>query len=257
MTAGIVCAKGESGRLPGKNTMDFCGHPLTAWTIVNMKNSIMIDKTYLTTDNEEIAEIGREYGAEIIWRDYDEEKQAPANVPFCHAIRKIQKDENLGIVVCALPTSPTRLPNDFDDMIKLKNKMKSKEMSANVPHQEANEWEIIGPNMLRIAFWNKTGKYATGGGGMCAYDADYYIDVCDMDDDFWTWEQIVELKQKNHKAALWFYRDFPYYPLKIWQAEDIDYQDEFDFVQLIMQHYILKGRGIEIYEEYYEKEKKE
>ncbi len=256
MTASIIIAKANSSRLPGKNMMDFCGHPLTAWTIVQSVNSVLIDETYLSTDSEEIAKMAESYGAQIVWRDYVEEESAPANVPMCHMIRKIQKEKQLDVIVPLLPTSPARLPDDLDNIIRLKNKLGVKAIDSQTPHNEAIEFEVTAPNTCRIALWDKTGKYVTQGGAISAYDADHYLETLEYDIDVWSWEQLQELRKKNHMAANYFYREMIYYPLKIWQSPDIDYEDEFEWVQLIMQHYILKGRGIEIYEEYREREEK-
>jgi hypothetical protein len=36
-----------------------------------------------------------------------------------------------------------------------------------------------------------------------------------------------------------------------WQYADVDTEEEFRFAEVIMEHYILKGKGMEVYEEYY------
>jgi hypothetical protein len=236
--------------------MDFCGHPLTAWSIVQSVNSVEIDETYVSTDDEEIANMSQDYGAEIIWRDYEEASRAPANVPYCHAMRKLKAERDLTEVVCLLPTSPTRLPEDIDNIIRKRREMGFYEISVMLPHNEANESEIIGDHLCKAVLWDKTGRYVTGAGGTAVYDVNHYLETADFDIDFWTWEQMIELKQKNHAGANFFFRDVPYYPVKVWQQFDIDYKDEFELIQVLMNHYILKGKGIEIYEEYRKREEK-
>lgn len=61
----IIPARGGSKRVPGKNIIDFNGKPLIAWTIEAAKESGLFEKIVVSTDSEEIAEISREYGAEV------------------------------------------------------------------------------------------------------------------------------------------------------------------------------------------------
>lgn len=61
----IVLARGGSKRLPGKNKRMFHGKPLVAWTIEAALHSRIFDKVLLSTDSQEIAEIGIKYGAEV------------------------------------------------------------------------------------------------------------------------------------------------------------------------------------------------
>jgi len=62
---GIVTARGGSKRVPRKNIKDFCGRPLLAWTAEVGKASGVFDRFILSTDDQEIASIGREYGLEV------------------------------------------------------------------------------------------------------------------------------------------------------------------------------------------------
>ncbi|MGZ7136174.1 MAG: acylneuraminate cytidylyltransferase family protein, partial [Methanobacterium sp.] len=61
----IIPARGGSKRLTGKNILDLCGKPLIAWTIEQARASKYLDKIIVSTDDEKIARISREYGAEV------------------------------------------------------------------------------------------------------------------------------------------------------------------------------------------------
>ena len=60
----IINARGNSKGLPGKNIRMFGDKPLIAHTIESAINSKICDRVVVSTDDEEIAEISREYGAE-------------------------------------------------------------------------------------------------------------------------------------------------------------------------------------------------
>lgn len=61
----IIPARGGSKRIPRKNIKDFFGKPLIAYSIKTALESNLFDKVVVTTDDEEIAEIAKKYGAEV------------------------------------------------------------------------------------------------------------------------------------------------------------------------------------------------
>ncbi|MDA7818231.1 pseudaminic acid cytidylyltransferase [Sulfurimonas sp.] len=61
----IIPARGGSKRIPRKNIKDFFGKPLIAYSIQTALESNLFDKVIVTTDDEEIAAIAKEYGANI------------------------------------------------------------------------------------------------------------------------------------------------------------------------------------------------
>jgi N-acylneuraminate cytidylyltransferase len=61
----IIPARGGSKRIPKKNIKDFFGKPLIAYSIEVAIASKLFDKIIVTTDDDEIAEIARSYGAEV------------------------------------------------------------------------------------------------------------------------------------------------------------------------------------------------
>ncbi|PHR55237.1 MAG: pseudaminic acid cytidylyltransferase [Arcobacter sp.] len=65
MVVAIIPARGGSKRIPRKNIKDFCGKPLIAYSIEVAIQSKIFDKIIVSTDDEEIAKIAKDYGAEV------------------------------------------------------------------------------------------------------------------------------------------------------------------------------------------------
>ena len=61
----IIPARGGSKRIPKKNIKDFFGKPLISYTIETALKSKLFDKVVVSTDNETIAQVAKEYGAEV------------------------------------------------------------------------------------------------------------------------------------------------------------------------------------------------
>ena len=61
----IITARGGSKRIPRKNIKEFCGKPILAYSIEAALESGIFDEVMVSTDDEEIAEIARRYGASV------------------------------------------------------------------------------------------------------------------------------------------------------------------------------------------------
>ena len=61
----IITARGGSKRIPHKNIKEFCGKPILAYSIEAALASGVFDRVMVSTDDEEIAEVARKYGAEV------------------------------------------------------------------------------------------------------------------------------------------------------------------------------------------------
>ncbi len=61
----VIPARGGSKRIPRKNIKNFCGQPMIAYSIQAAQKSGLFDRIIVSTDDEEIAEVSRQYGAEI------------------------------------------------------------------------------------------------------------------------------------------------------------------------------------------------
>ena len=109
---GVVTARGGSKSIPRKNIKELAGKPLIAWTIEAAKDSGVFDRVIFSTDDEEIASVGRQYGAEVPFlRPPELAQDATPHLPVMqHAVTWLKEHEHYEPdFVCILqPTAPLR-----------------------------------------------------------------------------------------------------------------------------------------------------
>ena len=69
MAIAIIPARGGSRRIPGKNKKMFHGKPIIAYSIMTAQDSGLFERVVVSTDDEDIAEISEQYGADVLIRD--------------------------------------------------------------------------------------------------------------------------------------------------------------------------------------------
>ena len=114
--AAIILARGGSKGIPLKNVIDFCGKPLIAWTIQQLQQAKGINSIWVSSDNEEILSIGRNYGVESIRRPTEISGDlATAESGLFHALELIEKQiRNIDLVLAPQVTSPLRESSDIE-----------------------------------------------------------------------------------------------------------------------------------------------
>ncbi len=65
MKIAVIPARGGSKRIPRKNIKLFCDKPMIAWSIEAARNSGLFDHIVVSTDDSEIADVAKAYGAEV------------------------------------------------------------------------------------------------------------------------------------------------------------------------------------------------
>lgn len=116
----VIPARGGSKGIPRKNIFPLKGKPLIAWTIEEAQKSQFLDKIIVSTDDEEIAEVSREWGGEVPFLRPKElaKDDTPGVEPILHALSYFP---NYEYVVILQPTSPLRTAEDIDSAIVLCN----------------------------------------------------------------------------------------------------------------------------------------
>jgi len=118
---GIIIARGGSKGLPRKNVLALAGKPLIAYTIEAALQARKIDRLIVSTDDVEIAEVSRQYGAEVPFMRPAELAGDDATVfpVLKHAMAWLQDHHGYvaDYVLLLQATSPLRRPDDIDGSI--------------------------------------------------------------------------------------------------------------------------------------------
>jgi len=113
----IIPARGGSKRLPRKNVLDLCGKPFIAWSIEAGLNGKYIDKVVVTSDDDEILDIAKKFGAEIIKRP--DELASDTATTFDAIKHTIDNLEKYDYIILLQPTSPLRNEKHINEAIEL------------------------------------------------------------------------------------------------------------------------------------------
>ncbi|WP_103604101.1 pseudaminic acid cytidylyltransferase [Campylobacter concisus] len=102
----IIPARGGSKRIPGKNIKDFLGKPLIAYSIEAALNSKVFNEVIVSTDDEMIANVAREFGACVpFFRDASlSDDYATSTDVIKDAIRRV--NSSFSDVCCLYATAP-------------------------------------------------------------------------------------------------------------------------------------------------------
>jgi len=118
---GIIPARGGSKGLPGKNIKELCGKPLIAWSIEAGLKSKYLDEVMVTTDDDRIASVAREYGANVpfLRPDFLANDTATSFDVVKHTIEFYEEElsRKFDYIILLEPTSPLREVSDIDNMI--------------------------------------------------------------------------------------------------------------------------------------------
>jgi YrbI family 3-deoxy-D-manno-octulosonate 8-phosphate phosphatase len=119
----LIPARGGSKGIPRKNIRSFAGYPLIAWSIAAATQSQLVTRVIVSTDDEEIAAVARDCGADAPFlRPAEFAQDTSTDLPvFEHALHWLEENEGYRpeIVIQLRPTSPIRPKTMVDDAIRI------------------------------------------------------------------------------------------------------------------------------------------
>lgn len=155
---GVIPARGGSKGVPGKNIKKLGGKPLLAYTAEAANHSALLFQTLLSTDDDEIAEVGRGLGLQVPFiRPAELALDTTPTVPVLqHAVRFLEAQGLKIDAVCLLQvTSPFREPGLIDQAITkfIQSDADSLVTVLNVPHELNPHWtfEADSSGFLKIS----------------------------------------------------------------------------------------------------------
>ncbi len=119
----LIPARGGSKGIPRKNLIPINGKPLIAYSIAHALGSRYITRTIVSTDDEEIARVARQYGVETPFLrppEFAQDRSLDLEV-FKHALEWLRDHEGYSpeLVVHLRPTGPVRQIARIDEAIQL------------------------------------------------------------------------------------------------------------------------------------------
>jgi len=220
----IILARGGSKGIPKKNVLEFAGHPLVAWTVLQSKLSSEIDEVYVSSDSDEILEIAKNYGAKTIKRpEIFASDTAKSEDAIIHALSAIGSNQE--IIVMLEPTAPLRDPSDLGNAIKM---------------FRLKDWDscFSGATLQDFLIWKKDNN-----GKLISVNYDYknqgprqmrepdYVE----NGAIYMFKPKIMLEENNR-----FGGKIGIFPNHFWQSFEIDEPDDWDFVELVFNKYLLK-----------------
>lgn len=224
----IIPARGGSKRLPRKNILDLCGKPLIAYTIEAGLQSKYIDKVIVTSDDDEVLSVSKQFGAETLKRP--DELASDTATTFDTIKHTIDNIEEYDYVVLLQPTSPLRNEQYVDGAIKLLGEKKAKAIVSVCEMEHSPLWSNTLPKdesmkaFLKEEVLNKRSqdlkKY---------YRLNGAIYICEI-------KKVLEEQSFFLKDSIYAYK------MDRTSSVDIDEKADFEFVEVLINN---KGKKFE------------
>lgn len=129
----VITARGGSKRIPRKNILPFLGKPILAYSIEAAIKSGQFDEVMVSTDDEEIAQIAREYGAKVPFMRSDATSNDFANTEdvLLEVLDEYEKrGESFDLICCIYPTAPFVTADKLNEAL---NKLLSSDADTLIP----------------------------------------------------------------------------------------------------------------------------
>jgi len=141
----IIPARGGSKAIPRKNLQLVGGKPLLAYSIEHARVAAGISRIVVSTDDEEIAEVARQYSAEVVWRPAEiSGDTATSESALVQVLDYLEKNEGYvpDLVAFLQCTSPVRHPQDLDRAIAKLHAERADSLLAAIPFQ-VFMWHLV------------------------------------------------------------------------------------------------------------------
>ena len=117
----MIPARGGSKRFPRKNIVEFFGHPIIAYSIRTATESHCFDKVFVSTDDDQIEEICKSYGASVDRRSpaLGQDDATVAEVCLDFLERQDAEGATWDILCCLYATAALTIPDDVRAVVSL------------------------------------------------------------------------------------------------------------------------------------------
>ncbi|MDB5890655.1 MAG: CMP-N,N-diacetyllegionaminic acid synthase [Polaromonas sp.] len=227
-----ICARGGSKGLPGKNIREFLGRPLIVHSIAQALSCQQIDAVYVSTDDEAIARVAREAGAQVPFlRPVELATDTAPKLPVIeHLVAALERE---GLVIARIvdlqPTSPLRQASDIAGALEAAPNV---DLTVSITPSGDNPYfnlvEQGADGLVRLS---------KGNGSTRRQDTPA---VYALNGSIYVWQRAALAHAAVH--GLWSVRIAPY-GMPRWKSVDIDDIDDFDYALWLAQRHLRDFHG--------------
>ncbi len=223
----FIPARGGSKGVPGKNIKNLCGKPLIAYTIEAALKADKIDRVIVTTDDEDIARVAKEYGAEVPFMrpDYLASDTASAIDVYLHASEFVMNETGKPVdkFMVLLPTAPLRDEKNINEAIELFEKKQATTLISFTEAETPIGWYHVMDEQGRI----KNAGFGAAGSNVANRQTNAALYIPNG--------AIYILDYKLLKENRTYYCDNTFaYIMSREDSIDIDYPLDFEIAELVM-----------------------
>ncbi|MCF7372065.1 acylneuraminate cytidylyltransferase family protein [Vibrio antiquarius] len=220
----VIPARGGSKRLPRKNILPLGGKPLIGWTIEAAQNSAYVDDILISTDDQEIADVARQFGItipELRPEELSTDTATTQSVLF-YTLEKYGKDAD--IVVLLQPTSPFRSSDHIDQAIEYLVEKSAFSVVSVTPCEHPPQWANTLPDNGSMKDFLRFGRGKRSqdlGEAFRLNGAIYVYDIC----------RLLAIGEMAYREDTYAYK------MPNEASIDIDNQIDFDMAEFFLQRY--------------------
>lgn len=213
----IIPARGGSKGIPGKNIKELAGKPLIAYSIEQALAAKCIDRVLVSTDDDAIAELSRQWGAEVPFRRPAHLADDNAGIidVLLHVVDWLERNDNYSfdILVLLHATAPFRTAEDIENCVRLLMESEADNVFSVTEAHRNPYFNMVELNERGEVELSKKGAFLTRQSAPKVYDMNASIYV-------W-WNSILKKEKKLFLSGSRIY--------VMPKERSIDIDDTFDF----------------------------
>ncbi|HCP00176.1 MAG: acylneuraminate cytidylyltransferase [Alphaproteobacteria bacterium] len=221
----VILARGGSRGIPRKNITNFCGKPLIAWTIEQAQAADAISSVWVSSDDVEILDVSRHFGAEVIKRPSAiANDEASSEAGWLHALDFFEA-KNIAVDNLVTPqcTSPVRTPSDFDSAISIFERDSLDSLFSSTVLPDFNLWRADKSGSLNSFTYNYRRRERR------QEKDEQFLE----NGSFWLTRPRIMREQGNRLGG-----NIGVWHMEFWKSFQIDEPEDLEFCETLMRHYL-------------------
>jgi pseudaminic acid cytidylyltransferase len=228
----VIPARGGSKRIPRKNIRPFAGKPIIGYSIESAIRSGLFDRVVVSTDDSEISDVAREFGAEVPFTrplTLADDHTGTTEV-IAHAVEWFSgRGVPISAVCCIYPTAPFIQSEDLSEGLRL---------------MQSGRWRYVFAATRFVGSVHRAFRQTNDGGLEMLFPDKFTARSQDLPDVLHDAGQFYWGRAEAWLSrAKVFDRDSTIVSIPPWRVLDIDTEEDWRYAEAMAKHFGIHQRG--------------